>query len=71
MRVAVELSLDEGYKGRVGLHSLPGKNKGEAEWFYQDVCKMEPLESERDSEGLLYFELTPEKADEFLSGGKT
>jgi len=24
IRVATELSLDEGYKGRVGLHSLPG-----------------------------------------------
>lgn len=31
---------------------------------------MEPMESERDGEGLLYFELTPEKADEFLKGGK-
>jgi hypothetical protein len=29
---------------------------------------MESIEAERDGEGLLYFELTPEKATEFLSG---
>jgi hypothetical protein len=68
IRAAVELSLEEECKGRIGLHSLPGNNKGEPEWFYQNTCKMEPIEAERDGEGLLYFELTPEKATEFLSG---
>jgi hypothetical protein len=68
IRSAVELSLEEGCKGRVGLHSLPGDNKGEPEWFYRNTCNMESLEAERDGEGLLYFELTPEKATEFLSG---
>lgn len=71
IRVATELSLEEGYKGRVGLHSLPGRNKGGPEWFYENTCKMEPIEAERDGEGLLYFELTPEKATEFLKGGKS
>ena len=28
------------------------------------------MECERDGEGLLYFELTTEQADEFLKGGK-
>jgi len=70
MRVAIELSHAEDCKGRVGLHSLPGDKKGEPEWFYQHVCKMEPMESERDGEGLLYFELTPEKAEKFMKGGK-
>lgn len=70
IRVAVELSLSEDCKGRVGLHSLPGDKQGEPEWFYQHVCKMEPIEVQRDGEGLLYFELTAEKADEFLKGGK-
>jgi hypothetical protein len=69
IRVAVDLSLEEGCKGRIGLHSLPGNNKGEPEWFYQNTCKMESIEGERDGEGLPYFELTPEKATEFLSGG--
>ena len=70
MLAAVDLSLEEDCKGRVGLHSLPGKNKGEPEWFYQEICWMEPIESERNWEGLLYFELTPENADKFLSGEK-
>jgi len=69
IRAAVELSIDEGYKGRIGLHSLPGKNKGEPEWFYERTCRMQPIEGERDGEGLLYFELTPDKATEFLRGG--
>jgi hypothetical protein len=68
IRAAVDLSLEEGYKGRIGLHSLPGNNKGEPEWFYRSTCKMESIEAERDGEGLPYFELTPEKATEFLSG---
>lgn len=71
MRVAIELSHSEDCKGRVGLHSLPGNKKGEPEWFYQQVCRMEPIESERDGEGLLYFELTPEKAEEFMKGAKS
>ena len=69
MKAAVELSLSEDCKGRLGLHSLPGANKGDPEWFYQHVCKMEPMESERDGEGLLYFELTAQRAQEFLKGG--
>ena len=70
MQAAVDLSFEEGCKGRVGLHSLFGNNKGEPEWFYQNGCKMEPMESERNWEGLLYFELTPERAEEFLGGEK-
>jgi hypothetical protein len=68
MAAAMDLSIEEGYTGRLGLHSLPGAKKGEPEWFYQTVCRMEPIESERNKEGLLYFELTPEKAEEFMSG---
>ena len=71
IRAAIELSLNEDCKGRIGLHSLPGDKKGEPEWFYKNVCKMEPMETERDGEGLLYFELTPERAQEFLKGGKS
>ncbi len=70
IRVAIELSLSESCKGRVGLHSLPGDQRGEPEWFYREVCTMEPIEGERDGEGLLYFELTPEKAETFLKGGQ-
>ena len=69
IKAAVELSLSEDCKGRLGLHSLPGGDKGGPEWFYGNVCKMESMETERDGEGLLYFELTPERAQEFLKGG--
>lgn len=71
MRVAIELSLAEDCKGRLGLHSLPGNKKDEPEWFYQHVCKMEPIETERDGEGLLYFEFSPEMAEKFLRGGQS
>lgn len=68
IRAAVELSVQENCRGRVGLHSLPGNNKGEPEWFYGTVCKMEPMELERDGEGLLYFEMTEETSNRFLQG---
>ena len=55
IRVAVELSLDEDCKGRVGLHSLPGNKKGETEWFYQQVCLMEPMEARTGRGGALIF----------------
>ncbi|MDI3467792.1 MAG: hypothetical protein OJF50_006613 [Nitrospira sp.] len=71
IRAAVELSISEDCKGRLGLHSLPGNKHGEPEWFYKDVCKMEPLEEERDGEGLLYFELTVENAEQFMRGGQS
>jgi hypothetical protein len=70
IRAAIELSIQEDCKGRIGLHSLPGSNEGEPEWFYKSHCRMEPIESERNDEGLLYFEMSPERADEFLGGKK-
>jgi hypothetical protein len=70
MRVAIDLSNAEGYKGRIGLHSLPGKGAGQPEWFYEHVCHMEPVETERNAEGLLYFEMTENEAITFLNGGK-
>lgn len=68
IRVAIELSISESCKGRIGLHSLPGDKPGEPEWFYGSICKMDAMETERDGEGLLYFEFTPEKAETFMSG---
>lgn len=70
IRAAVELSISEQCHGRVGLHSLPGQEKGEPEWFYEHTCLMESIEAERDGEGLLYFELTPERANDFLGDKK-
>jgi len=33
---------------------------------YENTCKMQPIEEERDGKGLLYSRITPEKATEFL-----
>jgi hypothetical protein len=64
IEAAVRLSLDEGFHGRVGLHSLP-----QSEAFYRDTCWMVGLGADASYQDLPYYELTREQADEFLSGG--
>jgi hypothetical protein len=64
IEAAVRLSRDEGFHGRVGLHSLP-----QAEAFYRDTCRMVCLGVDASYENLPYYELTRAKAAEFLSGG--
>lgn len=59
---AVIRSLDEGFDGRIGLHSLPG-----AESLYQKL-KMDCLGPDPAYDGLLYFEMTPQQAAALLSG---
>jgi len=56
IEAAVRRSMDEGFKGRVALHSLPGSER-----FYLDVCRMTPLERDPDKHNLLWFEFTPEQ----------
>lgn len=46
-----ERSFDEGFRGRLGLHSLP-----QAETFYRDACGMTPLGMDASKENLMYFE---------------
>jgi hypothetical protein len=58
---AIQLSLSEGFKGRIGLHSLP-----QAEKFYAERCRMTDLGRDRKKENLRYFEMTPEQASGFL-----
>ena len=65
MRAAVEFSLQEEYKGRVGLHSLPQAND-----FYGIVCEMTDLGPDPNYKNLRYFEFTPEQAKAFISRGK-
>lgn len=60
LAAAVQLSLDEGFHGRVGLHSLP-----QSESFYLRHG-METLGSDSTKQGLVYFELTPDKASDFI-----
>jgi hypothetical protein len=66
MRAAVQLSKEQEFKGRLGLHSLP-----QANGFYANTCGMTDLGPDADYQGLRYFELTPEQAEAFIEkGGK-
>lgn len=60
--MAVRWSVDLGFRGRVGLHSLP-----QADTFYRDICGMEDLGPDmKDKSQLRYFELTEAQARAFL-----
>ena len=58
---AVVLSVEEGFKGRIGLHSLP-----QADAFYRDRCGMTDLGQDAGYQNLRYFEFTPGQAGKFL-----
>jgi len=60
---AVKLSVDLGYAGRIGLHSLPA-----SEGFYRrlGVPAVEIERQDRHARGLWYFELTTHGAAKFL-----
>jgi len=60
---AVHLSVAEGFKGRVALHSLPT-----SEGFYVQACQMTAVERDVHKQNLLWCEYTPEQAQRFLSG---
>lgn len=65
LATAIQLSLDEGFKGRIGLHSLP-----QSEAFYRSVVRM--TDHGPDSSypgGLRYFELNAAGAQAFNQGG--
>jgi hypothetical protein len=58
---AIQLSREEGFRGRIGLHSLP-----QAESFYAESCGMTDLGIDRKKENLRYFEMTPEQTEAYL-----
>jgi hypothetical protein len=62
VRVAVEVSKDEGFRGRIGLHSL----KQSAE-FYRTKCGMTDLGLDPTYHGLAYFEMTEGQAKTFCA----
>jgi hypothetical protein len=64
MRAAIELSIEEGFKGRVGLHALPQSIP-----FYVNHCGMVDLGADASYQNLRYLELTPEQADAFITKG--
>ncbi|CAO4171712.1 GNAT family N-acetyltransferase [Methylorubrum populi] len=57
----VALSEDEGFKGRIGLHSLP-----QADDFYRHRCGMTDLGLDPGYQNLRYFEMTVAQARAFL-----
>lgn len=59
LRAAIEVSRDEGFQGRIGLHSLP-----RSEPFY-GRCGMTDLGIDGGCENLKYFEMTPDQAAAF------
>ena len=61
LAAAMRLSLDEGFFGRIGLHSLP-----QSEEFYK-ASGMASLGADLSKQGLCYFEMTPAQASAFLS----
>ena len=64
---AIQLSIDEGNNGRIGLHSLP-----QADRFYRDRCQMTDLGPDVSYPGfpLRYFEITEAQAAHFLNRGQ-
>ncbi len=64
---AIQKSFDEGFQGRIGLHSLPQSNT-----FYQEQCRMTDMGPDTDTPGNLhYFEMTTHQAQQFLWKEKT
>lgn len=62
MRAAVQLSYDEGFHGRIGLHALP-----QAENFYRNICGMRDCGPDASYHDLVYYEMTNEIAASFAS----
>lgn len=60
---AVLQSEEEGFKGRLGLHSLPG-----SESFYIKECGMTPVGRDPHKQNLLWCEFTPEQARRYMAG---
>jgi hypothetical protein len=50
-KAAIKYSQEQGWEGRVGLHSLR-----QSEGFYRDVCQMSDLGHDPDYDNLRYFE---------------
>ena len=65
LAAAIQLSRDEGFGGRIGLHSLP---QSEA-WYAK--CGMADLGHDRSYQNLKYFEMHEIQSSAFLSGGSS
>jgi hypothetical protein len=63
LREAVNRSIELGYRGRVGLHSLP-----QVEPFYERKCGLVGCGPDSEYYGLVYFEFTAERGTAFAEG---
>ena len=61
LAAAINLSVEEEFAGRIGLHSLPQADK-----WYSKSCGMTDLGIDKEAHNLRYFEMTPQQASEFL-----
>ncbi|MFA5984453.1 MAG: hypothetical protein WC782_10600 [Methylococcaceae bacterium] len=61
---AIMLSKEEGFNGRIGLHSLPQANS-----FYANSCGMTDLGIDPNYQGLHYFEMTEQQVVAFIAKG--
>lgn len=59
---AVSLSIEQEFKGRIGLHSLP-----QSDAWYRDYCGMTDLDIDGEYQRLRYFEMTAEQAARFIA----
>ena len=64
MEAAVRKSLEEGFKGRIALHSL-----STSEQFYLEKCGMTAVSRDLAKQDLLWCEFTPEQGERFLGEG--
>lgn len=60
LAAAASLSVDLGFKGRLGLHSL-SKSEG---WY--DRLEISCLGPDSEKQGLKYYEFTPDQADNLI-----
>ncbi len=60
LAAAIDISMDLGFKGRIGLHALP-----QAEDWYANHCEMTDLGSDPNYHDLKYFEMTSGQAANF------
>lgn len=65
LEAAVRQSLQEGFRGRVGLHTLP-----QSEGFYVERCGMAAVEPDLTKQALLWCEYSPEAARRFIAREK-
>lgn len=64
LRIAIDLSFNRGFAGRIGLHSLP-----QADEFYRRMGLLD-LGPDMDYDGLRYFEMTSTAARTTKLGAK-